>query len=95
MKIPLRDGDTVEWFWIADFRNDGDVFSGRINNTPRLVTNFRNGETVRFARKDIVDWMYVVDGKMKGNFTACAIAAKQPEAEREKFLRTFNMTCSA
>ncbi|WP_375463558.1 DUF2314 domain-containing protein [uncultured Methylobacterium sp.] len=65
-------------------------------NTPRFVGNVRKGQRVDFARADIVDWMYVQDGRLKGNFTACVLLAKETDTRaRDAFLRKLGMDCSA
>jgi uncharacterized protein YegJ (DUF2314 family) len=94
LKVRIDDGGKVEWFWIANFVRQGERFSGHIDNTPRVVSNVRQGQRISFGRSDIADWMYVVDGRMKGNFTACALMQKEAEAVREEFARKFRMDCS-
>jgi uncharacterized protein YegJ (DUF2314 family) len=94
VKIPVEDRGKVEWFWITNFVRDGDRFWGHIDNEPRVVFNVRKGQRIDFARADIGDWMYVRDGKIKGNFTACAMMEKESEKVRQEFARKFRMDCS-
>ena len=58
--LAVRDGEKVEWFWIAQFSHAGDQFEGRINNTPRLVRTVSEGQAIRFERKEIVDSISVL-----------------------------------
>ena len=95
VKIPVRDGDAVEWLWIADFAHAGDRFHGRIDNTPRTVRSVAQGQRIDFHRTEIGDWMYVRDGRIKGNFTACALLDRESAAARADFLRRFQMDCDA
>lgn len=95
VKLALRDGETVEYMWVARFEPDGDGFIGILNNTPRMIKTAKSGDTMRFRRDDIYDWMYVEGGVIKGNFTGCALLAKEAPADREKFLKQFPMDCSA
>ena len=95
VKIAVHDGGKVEWFWISKFSRDGERFRGAIDNTPRFVGNVRQNEIVSFSRTDIADWMYVQDGRMKGNFTACALLEKEEAKAREEFMRKFGMECRA
>jgi uncharacterized protein YegJ (DUF2314 family) len=96
LKVPVRDGDKVEWFWVGRFSNDGGRFRGIIDNTPRSVSTVRQGQEISFARDEIADWMYVQDGKVRGNFTACALLAKEPDVKaRTEFIRKFGLECSA
>ncbi len=71
----------VEWFWVNNFVRDGDQFRGAINNVPRSVRTVREGQDVRFTRSDIVDWMYMHDGRLKGGFTSCALLNKDPNVQ--------------
>lgn len=94
VKIPVRDAGKVEWFWISQFKRDGDRFRGILDNTPRIVTTVRQDQEVGFQRSDIVDWTYVQDDKIKGNFTACALLAKEEPKARDEFARKFGLDCS-
>lgn len=93
VKIALREGSQTEFVWISPFRVEGDKFAGRLNNTPRLVTSYRSGQEVSFARAQIADWLYIENGRMKGNFTACPLLAKSPPAEQEAFKKRFGLSC--
>jgi uncharacterized protein YegJ (DUF2314 family) len=67
-------------------RREGDRFSGTPDNVPRLVKNVREGQTMRFGRDDIVDWLYVDtrQRRMVGNFTLCALLTlKTPQEVAE------------
>ena len=95
VKIPIRDGREVEYFWVIDIERDGDRFRGQINNTPRTVRTVRNGEVIAFARADIHDWMYVDDARrrMMGNFTLCALLTREKPDEAAQMKRRFGLTC--
>ena len=93
VKIPVRDGDKVEWFWVKNFTYRGDVFTGQIDNTPRFVENVRQGQVVSFRRQDIADWMYATEGRIHGNFSACVMLAKETAEERAAFMSKFGLTC--
>lgn len=94
VKIPVRDGNMVEWFWVNNFVRDGDQFRGAINNLPRSVRTVREGQDVRFTRSDIVDWMYMHDGRLKGGFTSCALLNKDPNVQaRTALIRKLGMDC--
>lgn len=95
LKVAVRDGDRVEWFWIRDFVREGSRFRGAIDNTPRVVRTVQNGQQIAFQRADIGDWMYLQDGRMMGNYTACALIAKEDRQAREQFERKFGLDCRA
>jgi uncharacterized protein YegJ (DUF2314 family) len=89
----------VEYFWVGDLIRNGDGFSGRIDNTPRSVTNVRQGQVVRFTRAEIYDWMFVdhnfINGKrrMVGNFTLCAILTREKPEEAAAVKRETGLVC--
>ena len=73
LKVAVHEGERVEYFWITPFSNSGAQFSGEIDNTPRVVHSVKMGQSITFAQSDIVDWLYIENGMMKGNYTACAL----------------------
>jgi uncharacterized protein YegJ (DUF2314 family) len=93
VKVAVRDRGQVEYFWIGPFENKDGQFSGRLDNRPRLVGNVTFGQTLSFAENEIVDWMYMDDGRMKGNYTACAILKKEPRAEAEAMMQRYGLKC--
>jgi uncharacterized protein YegJ (DUF2314 family) len=93
LKVAVHEGESVEYFWIAPFIDSGGQFSGEINNTPRVVHSVKEGQTITFAQSDIVDWLYIENGMMKGNYTACALLKSAPKREAEEFKKTFGLNC--
>lgn len=95
VKVAVREGDKAEYFWIQPFERKDDRFSGRLNNTPRMVRSVKAGQTISFSEKEIVDWTYMDGTTMKGNYTACALLASASPQERENFLKRFGLDCGA
>src|SRR5690242_18167260 len=95
VKVAVREGERAEFFWITPFTDGGEKLSGEINNTPRVVHSVKLGQTIAFTRSDIVDWMYIENGKMKGNYTACALLKTAPEHEAEEFKKHFGLNCDS
>jgi len=93
VKVAIREGNDAEYFWMSPFTNSNGRFSGVINNTPRMVHNVRMGQTITFSESDIVDWMYMDSGKMKGNYTACALLKSASPLEVEQFKKRFGSEC--
>jgi uncharacterized protein YegJ (DUF2314 family) len=89
----------VEFFWVVGLERKGGGFSGRINNTPRSVTNVREGQVVRFTRAEIYDWMYAdsnfinAERSIVGNFTLCALLARDPPEEAAEVKRETGLIC--
>jgi uncharacterized protein YegJ (DUF2314 family) len=95
VKVAIHQGNDAEYFWIDPFTNDNGQFSGRINNKPDLIRSVKLGQTITFERSEIVDWMYRDGGKMKGNYTACALLRSAPAAEVAEFKKRFGLDCDS
>jgi uncharacterized protein YegJ (DUF2314 family) len=93
VKVAIRQGDDAEYFWIHPFEHDAGRFSGQLNNTPRSVRNVKMGDRIAFTEQEIVDWIYLDGGRMKGNYTACALLKNASPQEREAFKRRFGHDC--
>jgi uncharacterized protein YegJ (DUF2314 family) len=93
VKIAVAEGDEREFFWISPFRERNRQFTGQINNTPRLVKTVKNGQTITFAEHEIVDWLYREDGRMHGNYTACAILKREPRDQADAVIKQFGLNC--
>lgn len=95
LKVGVREGKNTEYFWISQFTSNGDKFSGKINNEPRLVKSVQFGQTYVFNRNQIVDWLYIdgVAKRMYGNYTACALLEKESKANAEAVKKQYGMVC--
>jgi uncharacterized protein YegJ (DUF2314 family) len=93
VKVAIREGNQAEYFWITPFTVKDGAFSGEINNQPRLVHSVKLGQTITFDKSEIVDWMYLDDNKMKGNYTACALLKSASKREVEEFKKRFGLDC--
>jgi uncharacterized protein YegJ (DUF2314 family) len=95
VKVAISDGSRTEYFWISPFVVNGESFSGRISNTPQVVSTVREGEEVRFDRSDVVDWTYEnsVEKRMYGNFTACAMLAHETGEDAAEFKAQYGLEC--
>jgi uncharacterized protein YegJ (DUF2314 family) len=91
VKIAISAENGAEFFWIHPFAHVGDRFIGQINNTPRSVVNLKMGDTVTFVRNEIVDWMYMDAGRMRGNYSAHAILRSVRPDDRKVFIRRFGL----
>jgi uncharacterized protein YegJ (DUF2314 family) len=95
VKVAVHDGGDTEYFWISPFTEQDGRFVGKINNTPRSVHNVKLGQTIAFKQNDVVDWLYRENGKMFGNFTACALLKHVPSSEMEAFKREYGLNCES
>ena len=92
-KVAIREGDNAEYFWITPFSSSDGEFSGAINNMPRAVHGVKLGRTIAFHQSDIVDWMYMDNNAMKGNYTACALLKSASKQEQKEFKKRFGLDC--
>lgn len=91
VKIALLGGGGPEFFWIHPFAHVGPQFIGQIGNMPRTVEGLKMGDTIAFDQHDIVDWMYMDAGRMRGNYSARAILRTALPADRAAFKRRFGL----
>jgi len=95
VKIAIPDGDGNEYFWLTQFAPRGDKYTGRINNTPRAAKQVKFGQVIEFSEAEIVDWLYMEDGKMRGNFTACALLKREPPDQVEAMKKQYGLSCDS
>ena len=91
VKVAVRDRGGEEYFWIHPFEQRGRKFTGLLNNTPRALRTVRAGDKITFTESEIVDWMYMDGGAMKGNYSARALLKSAPASEREAFRKRFGL----
>ena len=93
VKVAVRENNHAEYFWITPFETKDGKFTGKINNTPRTTRKVTMGQAISFTESEIVDWMYFDNGKMKGNYTACALIKREPKQQQEAFKQRFGLEC--
>jgi len=86
-------GAMVEWFWMGNLREEGAGFAAEIGNDADYLHNVAAGDTIRFTRSDIGDWMYIQDGKIVGNATACPALAHASAEERRQVKEQLGINC--
>jgi uncharacterized protein YegJ (DUF2314 family) len=95
VKIAIPAGAGNEYFWLAPFEPRGDKYAGRINNTPRAAKQVKFGQVVEFSEAEIVDWLYMEGGQMRGNFTACAMLKREPADQVEAMKKQYGLSCES
>jgi uncharacterized protein YegJ (DUF2314 family) len=95
LKVGIRQGEDVEYFWVGNFTQTESGFSGTINNEPRMVKSVKFGQQYAFPREHIVDWTYIdrTERRMVGNFTVCALLTKESAAEAAATKKRFGLRC--
>ena len=91
VKVAIREGCEAEYFWIHPFDHAGKYFYGRLNNTPRALGHVKIGDQISFTEIEIVDWMYMDNGAMKGNYSARAMLKSAPREQQEAFKKRFGL----
>jgi len=95
VKIAIPAGDDDEYFWLTEIGQHGNKYAGRINNTPRAAKQVSFGQVIQFSEAEIVDWLYMEDGKMRGNFTACAMLKREPPDQLEAMRKQYGLSCES
>ena len=89
----LTSVENVEYFWIGNLERATSGFVGTISNDPGVVRNVRAGQRIVFGRSDVFDWMYIDNGKIVGNVTACPILLRGPKEELEYYRQNYGLDC--
>jgi uncharacterized protein YegJ (DUF2314 family) len=85
VKVPIKDGESTEHFWLSDTTYADGQFSGVIDADPQSVTTVRRGDRWTASVEDVNDWMYIANQKMHGNYTLRALLPKMPPHEAAKY----------
>jgi uncharacterized protein len=62
--------------WLNEIDFDGQFVSGILLNDPNRLKSVKVGDSARFTRDQITDWMYVIDGEVYGAFTVNLIRSR-------------------
>jgi len=84
VKVAIPHGDGKENIWLNEVRVDDNGVEGKIANDPVYVP-FRIGEDWRCGFDDVVDWAFLHDGRMHGNFTLRAMLPRMPKDQQRQF----------
>jgi uncharacterized protein YegJ (DUF2314 family) len=92
VKVGIRtDEHGVEYFWIGSLAHANGRFSGTIGNEPEFAKNVKLGDTITFGEDEIVDWLYVENGRLRGNFTGCVLFKREPREQAEATIAKYRM----
>ena len=69
VKVPITEGKTTEHFWLINIQYKDGIFTGVIDNDPEFVKSVKIGQKLTVNKDAIVDWNYVIDGKIHGGYT--------------------------
>ena len=54
VKIPFKEDKEIEHMWVI-VQEVGEIFIGKLDNEPIVLTDYKLGDTVNFTKKDIED----------------------------------------
>ncbi|MBX4953920.1 DUF2314 domain-containing protein [Rhizobium lentis] len=83
----------VEYMWVHQIKASGDHFTALLGDTPEYIHNIKRGDHVAFEKSDIFDWMYIENGKVKGNYTACPLLLAGPKEQLEQYRDIYGIVC--
>lgn len=84
MKSRNPDALAVEFMWLTEIDFDGRELQGTLINSPQSLRSVKEGDEVSIAGKQIVDWMYVISGKVYGGFTVDLMRSRMSKGERKQ-----------
>jgi uncharacterized protein YegJ (DUF2314 family) len=88
VKKQFVEGSQVELMWLSNATFDGKVFRGRVANEPQVVHSIQSGSPASVSPTEILDWMYVEDGKLVGGYSIRAMYQRLSPAERAELDKT-------
>ena len=90
VRFVLPDGSSQEMWVDGITYRDGSFHGTMGDDIPSLKLSIDDKITI--ARKDIVDWMIVEDGKLIGGYTIRLAFQRMSPEQKERFLKTVNYT---
>ena len=69
LKIAISEGEETEHFWCGEIDGNATKASCSISNEPQVVHSVSMGQRIDVDPKLISDWMYMLNGKIKGGET--------------------------
>ena len=85
VKLPLREGETVEHVWLSSVTYDGQRFHGRIDNNIETLQGWGLGDTVSVVADSISDWLVIDDSIAAGGFSIRVLRDRLTERERAQW----------
>ncbi len=79
IKVPFSEGGQTEHMWLEVNSIDGEEISGTLSNTPDVLKNMRQGQTIEVPRSDVEDWSYPAEGKQIGGWSIAVFLKRNPD----------------
>lgn len=69
LKVGISNGTNTEHFWCGNIEGTRESSTCVIDNEPEVVTTVKLGQRIEVKQEQISDWMYHLNGKIKGGET--------------------------
>ena len=83
IKVRITDGKDVEYFWCTELKLEKGVVTAEVGNEPEHVKTVKEGQRIPVKEADIVDWLYLKNDKMIGNYTSRPLMKSMTKEELE------------
>jgi len=85
LKVEFTDDAGTEFLWLHSIARDEEgKLQGTVNNYPNAVTTVGHSQRIEVPLDKVRDWLYVRDGKIRGNFTVQPLLARLPKEDAGK-----------
>ena len=85
LKKRFEEDNIIEHIWIGNLKYENGKYIGIVGNLPEKLKSVKLDDTVEIERKDITDWMYIINSKLYGGYTVRLLRNRMTESERQKF----------
>lgn len=83
--IPKTGGGSERIYVNGIVQIDEATFEGLLANEPDALPDLKIGDRYRFTHDQIVDWLFVVNGKMHGSYTLRVMLPQLPKDQADQF----------
>lgn len=91
IKYPFETENDFEHIWLNEISFQSNKIRGIVNNEPQDTKKIRMGETVEIDPKQISDWMYFENGKLRGGKTMILLINRMPEDQRKVYKKALGI----
>ncbi|MBC8036638.1 MAG: DUF2314 domain-containing protein [Rhizobiales bacterium] len=85
LKVMISDDASSEHFWCSAIEGDATKASCAIANEPQSVRSVTLGQRIDVNPDHISDWMYRLDGKIKGGETIRVMLERMPKEQADAY----------
>lgn len=85
VKTTIEEGENRAFMWLMNAVCDGDDFIAMFFEVPQNFTDYAEGDSLRIAAQDVMDWMVNDGGTLHGGYSIRYQRARIPEEERAEY----------